>query len=55
MACGRVLETTLPAITNGHARKYSNKGTIAQFAGYGALSRLSQSEFGSGTDEACGA
>jgi len=51
MACGRVLETTLPAISNGHVRKYSNNRTIAQFGGSGALSRLSQSEFGSGTDE----
>ena len=51
MACGRVLETTLPAISNGHVRRYSNNRTIAQFGGSGALSRLSQSEFGSGTDE----
>ena len=51
MVCGRVLGTALPAISNGHVRKYSNNRTIAQFGGSGALSRLSQSEFGSGTNE----
>lgn len=33
------------------SERYSNNRTIAQFDGSGALLRLSQSEFGSGTDE----
>jgi hypothetical protein len=51
MACGRVLGTALPAISNGRVRKIFEQSNNRPIRWLRRVLRLSQSEFGSGTDE----